>query len=220
MLSSRRILWWTGLLFLATGLFHVGVWIDAGMPSLAGPVSWRKPITFGFSTGLLFLSLSWVLGLLPQTPRLVRQAWLFAALLIAEIALIDMQQWRGVTSHFNNTTPFDGAVFTAMGVLIVTASVLIAMWTRDVFRHHLPTAPEYAFAARAGMVMLNVGNAVGLVMSVTQATQLKPMHGIALHMIQALPVAVWVLARLGYPRSWRIGSRVSLSHSSPRMQHR
>jgi hypothetical protein len=219
------MLFWTGLLFLASGLFHVGVWMDAGMPSLTGPVSWRKPITFGLSTGVLFLSLSWVVSLLPQTRRLARQAALFTVLLIAEVALIDMQQWRGVASHFNNTTPFDAAVFTTMGALIVSASVIIAIWTRELFRHKLPATPAYAFAARAGMVMLNIGNAVGIVIAVTQATQLKPLHGITLHMIQVLPIAVWVLARLaprtlGYPRAWRIGSRVSPWRSSPRWQHR
>jgi hypothetical protein len=219
MSRSQRVLFATGLLFLASGLFHVGVWLNAGMPALEGPVTWRKPITFGLSTGVLFMSLSWVLGLLPQTERLVRQAWLFSALLVAEIALIDMQQWRGVASHFNDSTPFDAAVFTTMGVLIMAASVQIALWTRALFRHALPTTRAYAVAAKAGMVMLNVGNLVGLFMAATEATSFKPVHGIALHAIQALPVAVWVVARLGYPRAWRDGSRLSRWLSSPEWRH-
>jgi hypothetical protein len=197
MSSSQRILFWTGLLFLASGLFHGGVWLNAGMPSLEGPVSWRKPMTFGVSTGVLFLSLTWVLGLLPPTPRLTRQSAVFAGLLIAEIALIDMQQWRGVPSHFNDTTAFDAAVFRVMGTLIVTASVILAVWTRALFRHALPTTPAYAFAARAGMVLLNVGNVIGLVMAATEATALKPLHGVALHVLQALPAGVWMMSRLG-----------------------
>jgi hypothetical protein len=220
MLTSTRPLQGAAVLFLASGLFHVGVWLAAGMPSLEGAVSWRKPITFGFSTGLLCLSLGWVLSLLPVTVRRTRQATAVALLLIAEIALIDMQQWRGVASHFNNATPFDGAVFTAMGVLIVSVSVIIASWTFDVFREPLDTTPAYAFAARAGMVMLNVGNVIGLLMAVTQATSIKPVHGVALHVIQALPVAIWLVTRLGYPRAWRTASPGSASQLSSGLLHR
>jgi hypothetical protein len=192
--AAQRVIFWTGILFLVSGLFHVGVWLAAGMPSLVGPVTWRKPITFGFSTGILSQSMAWIVGLLPQTARLVRQARWFAGLLIAEIALIDMQQWRGVASHFNRATPFDGAVFTTMGVLIVAVSVIIAWWTVELFPRPLPTTAAYAFAARTGMVMLSVGNLIGIIMATTEATQLKPLHGAALHVIQALPIAIWLTA--------------------------
>ena len=207
--SAQRVAYRLGVLFLASGLVHVGVWLAAGMPSLEGPVTWRKPITFGFSTGVLCLSIAWVLGVLQQTRRLVWQARAFAALLFAEIALIDMQQWRGVASHFNTATPFDGAVFTLMGLLIVAASTIVAAWTIALFRQPLATTPAYAFAARAGMIMLNVGNVVGIVMAATQATQLKPIHGITLHVLQALPVMLWLAARLRYPRAWVHGLRSS-----------
>jgi hypothetical protein len=214
MSRPQHILFVAGLLFLASGLFHAAIWLADGMPSLVGPVTWRKPMTFGFSTGVLFLSLAWVVGLLPQTRRLVRQVWLFTALLVVEVALIDMQQWRGVASHFNQSTPFDAAVFTTMGALIVSASVLIAGWTRDLFRHTLPASMPSVFAARAGMLMLNLGNAIGLVMAVTQNVELKPLHGLTLHVLQALPVAMWVLARVGYPLAWRDGSRLAWWPSS------
>jgi hypothetical protein len=183
-------------------------------------VSWRKPITFGVSTGVLFLSLAWVHRLLPDSRRRLRQAWMFTLLLVAEVALIDMQQWRGVASHFNTATAFDSAVFTTMGALIVSASVLIAIWTWALFREPLAASPAYAWAARVGMLMLNVGNLVGLTMSVTQSTTLKPVHGVTLHVIQALPVLVWLVGRLGYPRAWRVVSRVAPFSSSPQWQRR
>ena len=170
------------------------------MPSLEGPVSWRKPITFGLSTGILSLSIAWILGLRPQTNWLVRQAAWFAGLLIAEVTLIDIQQWRGVPSHFYNATPLDGAIFTTMGLLITTVSGIIVVWTRALFRHSLPTTAAYAFAARAGMVMLNVGNLIGIIIAATQMTHLKPIHGAALHVIQLLPAMVWVVDRMRYSR--------------------
>jgi hypothetical protein len=131
-----------------------------------------------------------------------------------------MQQWRGVASHFNSATAFDSAVFTTMGVLIVAASIIIALWTRDLWREPLAATPAMTSAVRTGMVMLNVGNLIGLMMAATQATALKPVHGVALHVIQVLPVAVWLLAQLRYPRAWRDGSQRSYSPSSLRWLHR
>jgi hypothetical protein len=195
-------------------------------------------MTFGFSTGILSLSIAWVLGFLPQTPRLVTQAWLFSVLLIAEIALIDMQQWRGVASHFNNTTAFDGAVFNAMGAIITSVAILIAIWTIALFRSAenaasakgsplrtsdlksgLATSRGLLWAARAGMVMLNVGNLIGISMAVTGTNTLKPLHGAALHAIQVFPVAVWLAMRLRYPRAWRDQSHSARSLSSPDWRH-
>jgi hypothetical protein len=220
MSTSQRILFWAAIVFLGSAVFHGGVWLSAGMPPLDGPVSWRKPMTFGVSTGVLFLSLVWVVGLLPQNRRLVRQVSLFTALLIAEVALIDMQQWRGVPSHFNNATVFDAVVFQIMGLLIISASVIIALWTRGLFAHPLPTPSTYAFAARAGMLLLNAGNLVGLAMAVTGAAALKPLHAAALHAIQALPVAVWLFTRLADSRHWHGTSRSTHRLSSPPVHQR
>ena len=202
--KAQSILFWVGVLFIASGLFHVAIWIAAGTPSLVGPITWRKPIVFGLSTGVLSWSLAWVVGLLPETSRLVRQAWAYSALMVAEVGLIDLQQWRGVASHFNAATPLDGAIFTAMGVLIVSAAVIMAIWTRGVFRT-LPVARASLWSARVGMVMLNLGNVIGMIMAASQSTTLKPVHGIALHMLQIVPVAVWVAAQVTvrYPRLWR-----------------
>ena len=200
-MTPRTILQWTAAIFFASAAFHFGVWILDGMPSLAGPVSWRKPMTFGLSSGLLSFTLAHVLGLMRPTRGLVRQAWLFSILLVTEVALIDLQQWRGVASHFNSATPLDGAIFNTMGALISSVAVLIIVWTRASFGP-LATTRAYAWAIRAGMILLNLGNFVGVYMAATQATGLKPVHGAMLHAIQAFPIAVWLVSRLIYPQIW------------------
>ena len=206
---AQRLMFTGALAFLASGVFHVAVWLLAGMPSLEGPVSWRKPIAFGLSTGLLSLSLTWVIGLLPQTVRLSRQVTTYVALIAGELLLINMQQWRGVGSHFNSVTAFDGAVFTTMGVMIMIVAILIAIWTRALFKP-LSIDPAQALAARAGMVLLNAGNLIGVFISVWgsmqvaagltpnifgDAGQLKIPHAVALHAIQVLPVIAWLVHR-------------------------
>jgi len=60
--SSQRLLIVFGAVMAATGLFHVGVWLATGQPSLVGPVTWRKPIVFGLSIGVLAWSLAWIIG--------------------------------------------------------------------------------------------------------------------------------------------------------------
>jgi hypothetical protein len=205
----QRVLGWGALAFLASGLFHVVVWWIDGIPPLEGPVSWRKPIVFGLSTGVLSLSLMWIIGLLPQTVRLYRQSVGYTGLIAAELLLIAMQQWRGVGSHFNNATAFDGAVFTAMGVIIMAAAVILALWTRAIFRP-LAAPHHFVLSARAGMLLLNAGNLMGVFIAawggaqVAQgltpniygaAGQLKIPHAVALHAVQVLPVIAWLLHR-------------------------
>ena len=111
-------------LLLASGVFHGIVFlIDGG--SWEGPVSWRKPIVFGLSFGITLATITWFLSFL--RPRR-GTAWVlvgtFAAASVAEVFLVSMQRWRGVPSHFNESTAFDGAVFSAMGALV---SVLVLL---------------------------------------------------------------------------------------------
>jgi hypothetical protein len=82
-----------GVLLLASGLVHSVVFlVDGG--GWDGPLSWRKPILFGFSFGSTVLSLGWVLSFLPRRRPL---GWLLAGPLgvasVAEVVLITMQRW-------------------------------------------------------------------------------------------------------------------------------
>ncbi|MFN2444210.1 MAG: hypothetical protein ABR606_01260 [Vicinamibacterales bacterium] len=196
-----------GTVLVASGLAHVAVWLAAGLPSLEGPVTWRKPIVFGVSTGVLTWSLAWIIGWLPATRALGRSVRLYVILMSAEIALIDMQQWRGVASHFNATTALDGIIFSAMGALILGVAAIIAGWTVALFRRP-GVVPAALSAARAAMVFLNAGNLLGIFLAVWGgsqlaagqvpnvfggAGQLKIPHAVALHAVQVLPLIAWLL---------------------------
>lgn len=208
---SQRLLVAFGAVMAATGLFHVGVWLTAGQPSLIGPVTWRKPIAFGLSIGVLAWSLAWVIGHLQDTRALRTQTRWLVGLLTVELLLIDMQQWRGVPSHFNNATTFDVRVFDLMGALIVSAAIILAWWTRRLFAAPAPDTPrEQLSAARAAMVLLGVGNAVGITLvalgSMIRATtgavpetfgaegNVKLTHALALHGLQVLPIIAVLVA--------------------------
>ena len=86
---------------MLSGLAHLGVWLFLG-GQWEGPVSWRKPILFGISTGMTVLSIGW---LVPKLRPSKIDMFLSAGLgisLVVEVALITVQQWRGVASHFNH----------------------------------------------------------------------------------------------------------------------
>jgi hypothetical protein len=211
-----------GAVTACSGLVHLAIWAGTGMPSLVGPVTWRKPIVFGLSIGVLALSLAWVLQHLPDDRAVRRQTLWLIGLLAFELLLIDLQQWRGVGSHFNVATWFDARIFDAMGALILAAAGILAWWTWKLFAHprrDLP--PERLTAARAAMVLLGAGNVIGMVLvaigtsalaatgqattSVGQAGNVKLTHAIALHGLQVLPLVAVSLGAVADARM-RVGA--------------
>jgi len=50
----ERACYLIGAVLLASGIFHLGVFAVRGGP-FDGPVSWRKPATFGLSFGLTLI---------------------------------------------------------------------------------------------------------------------------------------------------------------------
>jgi hypothetical protein len=197
-----------GSFLILSGLFHVLVFLISG-GSWEGPISWRKPILFGITGGLTTVSVAWVLGYLAQRKSLLVLSWIFAVSMFIEVALITMQKWRGVASHFNVTTPFDGIVFAMMGTLIMIVAVVIAIVTFRSFQF-LNAKPEMKLAIRAGLLFLNLTNVLGMIlvaygnyiMQVSpghapniygQAGMMKIPHGLAVHAIQALPILAWLL---------------------------
>src|SRR5690349_11695793 len=196
--TGRRDVRWLAALAVAlgaSGLFHIVVWaVDGG--AWAGPISWRKPILFGISGGITTASLAWALAQLPENRRSLRLAKIYTVSMAIEVALITMQQWRGVASHFNATTPFDGAVFSVMGILVLVASWPIVAWTIAAARaKHL--ASDRRAALLGGLLLLDLSLLVGIGLAVygssgfagsepamIGAGSLKLPHALALHGIQ------------------------------------
>jgi hypothetical protein len=192
------------------------VWLANGAPSLVGPVTWRKPIEFGISGAITTLSLAWVMGRLPRSPGWDWSAAILIAFFVPETLLIDMQQWRGVPSHFNYDSDFDAAVFSVMGILIGVVAIGIAILAVRSFGR-VAGPPSTALAIRAGMIFLLLGqvlgglivaNGVGPDSTVANASiigaagELKVPHALGLHGLQVLVVLALILERTAVsPRS-------------------
>ncbi len=209
-----------GVIMVASGLAHVPVWALLG-GQWEGPVTWRKPILFGISGGLTSLSLGWVWSKLAWRPG---DAWLAAATawaLFVEVALIDLQRWRGVGSHFNRDTPLDSFLFDAMGGLIIGVTLVSLDLTVRLCRQRPPWPADMLLAARAGLVLLVISCLLGIWVGVhgelRQEQGLDPTrlgaagvpkfpHGVAIHAIQWLPAIAWAArkAGLGERVRWRL----------------
>jgi hypothetical protein len=209
--SMNRLWYAVGFLLIVAGLVHLGVLAFDGGP-WEGPVSWRKPFTFGVSFGLSVLTLTWVSQFVRLRPR-TRQALLgvFTTASVVEVALITLQAWRGVPSHFNLSTGFDSLVARALalgGGLLIAVAVAV---TAAAFRDNPDVPPSMRLAVRAGFGTLLASMIFGGIMiargvievmsgdqrlAYTVATSLKPAHAVLMHGVLLLPALAWLLARV------------------------
>ncbi|HWN32455.1 MAG TPA: hypothetical protein VNP03_06910 [Pseudonocardia sp.] len=217
----ERLAYVVGAVLLLSGLAHLGVQAVLGGP-WDGPVSWRKPTTFGLSFGLTVISVTWVASFLRMSER-QRTVLLAGCLLasVAEVALISLQAWRRVPSHFNFETPFDIRVTMVLaaggGVLFLVLGTLFARSLRA----QPGLDPELRLAVRLGFGALLAGLAVGAVMigigtalvrggdpqaAYHGAGVLKLAHAVGLHGIALLPGLAWLS---GYA-DWPAGTRRSV----------
>lgn len=215
-MTDRRLYVLSGLL-VASGLVHLVVWLVLGGP-WTGPVSWRKPFTFGLAFGVTSATITWVTGYLTLRSRAV---WLavFAAACVAEVAVITVQAWRGVASRFNLTTPVDAAfAYTAAGGGAVIIGVT-AVFAVAAFRANPAVAPSMRLAVRAGIATFAAALLIGAVMIAIGVVQsrtaslaaayaatgnLKSGHAATMHGILVLPVLAWLAARTDWPEARRV----------------
>ncbi|MEU3664049.1 hypothetical protein AB0E77_30550 [Streptomyces sp. NPDC032940] len=203
----------TGALLILSGLGHLVVFAVDGGP-WDGPVSWRKPVTFGLSFGSTLIAVTWITSYLRLRPgRRSLLLAVFAADCVLEVAGITLQAWRGVPSHLDMETPFDTAVSMSLAVGGGVLVVLLTVFALVSFRHR-PTGPAgMPLAVRSGFAVLLVGLASGAAMiargvvltrtghqeaAYDSTAPLKPLHGVSLHAVLVLPV----LARLLPLTSW------------------
>lgn len=202
-----------GLLLVVSGVVHLAVFAVDGGPWY-GPVSWRKPVTFGLSFGATLIAITWVTSYLRIAARL-RAVLLtvFAADCVVEVGGITLQAWRRVPSHLDMETPFDTAVSMTLAIGGAVLVVLLTAFAVAAFRHRPAGPPGMAPAVRAGFAVLLVALASGAAMiargvvltrtghqdaAYHSTAPLKPLHGVSLHAVLVLPALAWLLSRTSW----------------------
>jgi hypothetical protein len=204
--TVRRACYAIAALLVVSGLVHLGVLL-ATHGSWYGPVSWRKPFTFGLSFGVTLATITWISSYVRIRDWLL---WAFAAACVLEVALITVQAWRRTPSHFNLSTPLDGLVARTLAVGGAVLVGVVAVLTVSAFRRRPETAPSMRLAVRAGLVILDLAMLTGAAMIAIGMTRvlggdqqdayaagarLKPVHGATMHAVLVLPALAFLLAR-------------------------
>ena len=158
------------VMLAAAGASLAGVLVDERV--ITGAPAWLKPFKFAVSTAVYSLTLAWSFESLADWPRVRRVVgWTTAAVFVLEVAIIDVQAWRGTTSHFNVSTPLDAVLFFVMGGAIllqtlVSVAVAVALWRQQF------TDRPLGWALRFGMTLTIAGALTGPLMTRPTAAQL------------------------------------------------
>jgi hypothetical protein len=160
-----------GLLMLAAlAASGFGLWLDPR--TITGAPAWLKPAKFAISISIYCFTLAAVFSYLPDWPNTRRiVGWTTAIVLVLELAIIDLQAWRGTTSHFNVSTPLDLTLFALMGAgillqTLMSVAVAVALWRQ-------PFADRaMGWALRLGMSITILGGLTGGLMTHPTAAQL------------------------------------------------
>jgi hypothetical protein len=179
---------------------------------------WIKPIKFASSAAIFLFTVAVYLCYLQgfeQSKNII--AWGTILIMFIEVALIVMQSARGTTSHFNVSNAFDGAVFSAMGLMILTNTFLIAYLGILYFLSDFTLPNAIIWGMRLGIIIFLLGSIQGGYMSAqtghsvgvadggnglpflswsTVGGDLRVAHFLGLHAFQIIPLFAVLLTAL------------------------
>lgn len=173
--KENPVLTLVGLIMLGTLAASLGgLALDARV--ITGAPAWMKPAKFAISTAFYAFSLVWLLRFVQGRARIVRVvSFITAFCLLVEIAIIAIQVLRGITSHFNITTPLNATLWTIMGIAIVPV-FLMGMLITVLLMLQKGLPPVFATSLRWGMFVTLVGMGVGYFMTGPNEAQLAALH--------------------------------------------
>lgn len=173
-MSSWRT-WHRPLVLFSTSMVVMAVVAAVGLlvddRVVAGSPIWAKPFKFAISFVPYTLTLAWMLTLLTRGRRTGWWAGTVVALAcLGEMVIITGQVVRGRRSHFNNETPFDATLYSAMAVTVVilwagTLAIAILL-----LRARIADRAS-AWAVRSGVLIALAGAGLGFLMTQPSALQ-------------------------------------------------
>ncbi|HBS05555.1 MAG TPA: hypothetical protein DEA96_11350 [Leptospiraceae bacterium] len=218
-----------------TGILHAVLFVSLLVLSLIdhrtvdGVDNWYKPMKFALSISIFAFTLPFLTRPLMslkgvpgwRSPLVLSR--IICLMLWGEMILITFQAARGVRSHFNIESALGGAIYSAMGLMILISTIATALLVLPYFRRaaELDPGPSIIQGIRFGSALFLMGSLAGGIMSSmlthsvgdpgmhripflgwsTTAGDIRAVHFFGLHAIQILPLIGW----LGQDRSWSPG---------------
>jgi hypothetical protein len=201
--------------------------------TILGISPWIKPMKFASSIAIYVWTLGWYLHYLSERKRLVRIISIgVSALMFGEITLITLQAARGTTSHFNVATPLDAAIFTTMGSMIGSNTLLVAVALLLFFVTKTDIPRAYLWGIRLGMIVFLLASVEGVFMVIhgshtvgapdggpglpfvnwsRRHGDLRVGHFVGMHALQILPLIGYWRSRSGNPEWAQVSYTVAFS---------
>jgi hypothetical protein len=179
---ARAFAWHRPLMTLAAAMAALALACAVGLVvddrTVTGLPVWDKPLKFALSTLIYGVTWAWLISLVREhrparSARSTSAAGTVAAVLLGvELVIIVGQAARGETSHFNQTTALDSALYRIMAVSIVAVWLATLAVTVQLFRvRGLDRARTLAL--RAGAALALVGMAAGFLMTSPTRQQIE-----------------------------------------------
>jgi hypothetical protein len=162
--GHRPLMIMSGLMGIAAVVALVGIVADPRV--LTGVPIWLKPFKFAVSIGVYGVTIAWMLSVLPRRSRLAEgAAAVIVAALSIEMIVIVGQVVRGQTSHYNETTPLNAALWNVMGAVIMVMFVAHFVIAIVALRQRLTDrVAAYAIRLGLGLALLGMLAAVPMVL--------------------------------------------------------
>lgn len=200
------------------GLVFCIIAIGVDDRQLTGINVWIKPAKFLISTIVLLWTIGWYLLHYPFSEKSQHLIAIgLTSLLTFENILISIQAYRGVNSHYNIATPFDAAIFSAMGFAIGLITLYMVWFLLKSFSSKLDFSNHMKWGFRIAWFALIFGSAVGGSAMIEQSAHsvgiadggsgipflnwsteggdLRVAHFLGLHAIQIIPLVIFFLEK-------------------------
>lgn len=189
---------------------------------------WIKPMKFFVSIAIFLWTTAVYLYFLKgyeKSSRLI--SWAMILIFAVELFIVVMQAARGTTSHFNVKTPFDGMLYSIMGMAIALNTLLALYLLFLYFRAEIDLPASIVWGMRLGIILFlaasfegaymsaQIGHSVGvadggaglpLVNWSTKGGDLRVAHFFGMHAYQAIPFFAYTLEtyRIKSPTFWTL----------------
>jgi hypothetical protein len=142
---------------------------------VTGALVWIKPIKFAFSIAIYAITFLWLLQFVDTQAKIVKIiSWIMAITLMIESIAIWLQAYRGESSHFNITSPFNSFLFSLMGVGIFIFWIAHLMFAFKILRTS-NLSPLLKECLLWGLLISAYGMIIGFFMTMPRPEQLELM---------------------------------------------
>ena len=159
--SESPILYGIVIIHLIVAVFALtGLFVDDR--TLAGVSVWLKPFKFLISTAIYIFTVGYLITLYPFSK--IKKNIIIAIVswtLVIEIGIIVFQGARGVHSHYNQSSLFDGLLFAIMGIMIAINVMIMVLFIFETIRLKLKTTKSIQWAILIGWIIIVLGSWVG-----------------------------------------------------------